>query len=165
MDRLVFGPLDVGGTLQLGQRHEGIGLIEVLALLRAPDLQREQIAIPAKAGGAEAARLVDAPAQRVIAVVGRLRGGRWRGGFLWPYRLERRPVMQARDGDAFELVLGAVMKLLHRVPADAPLGDVAMHVVGKAQVFIHGDAVEKSLDAKSYRFQSVIQIIFIFFNR
>lgn len=49
--------------------------------------------------------------------------------------------MQARDGDAFELVLGAVMKLLHRVPADAPLGDVAMHVVGKAQVFIHGDAV------------------------
>lgn len=62
MDRLVFGSLDVGGTLQLGQRHEGIGLIEVLALLRAPDLQREQIAIPAKAGGAEAARLVDAPA-------------------------------------------------------------------------------------------------------
>ena len=165
MDRLVFGPLDVGGTLQLGQRHEGIGLIEVLALLRAPDLQREQIAIPAKARGAEAARLVDAPAQRVIAVVGRLRGGRWRGGFLLPYRLERRSVMQARDGDAFELVLGAVMKLLHRVPADAPLGDVAMHVVGKAQVFIHGDAVEKSLDAKSYRFQSVIQIIFIFFNR
>ena len=77
MDRLVFGPLDVGGTLQLGQRHEGIGLIQVLALLRAPDLQREQIAIPAKAGGAEAARLVDAPAQRVIAVVG---AGKW---VLW----------------------------------------------------------------------------------
>ena len=165
MDRLVFGPLDVGGTLQLGQRHEGIGLIEVLALLRAPDLQREQIAIPAKARGAEAARLVDAPAQRVIAVVGGLRGGCWRRGFLLPYRLQGGLVMQARDGDAFELVLGAVMKVLHRVPADAPLGDVAMHVVGKAQVFIHGDAVEKSLDAKSYRFQSVIQIIFIFFNR
>ena len=73
--------------------------------------------------------------------------------------------MQARDRDAFELMLGAVAELLHRVPADPALGDVAMHVVGKAQVFIHGDAVEKSLDAKSYRFQSVIQIIFIFFNR
>ena len=84
---------------------------------------------------------------------------------MLPYRLQGGLVMQARDGDAFELVLGAVMKVLHRVPADAPLGDVAMHVVGKAQVFIHGDAVEKSLDAKSYRFQSVIQIIFIFFNR
>ena len=33
------------------------------------------------------------------------------------------------------------MKLLHRVPAVAPLGDVAMHVVGKAQVFIDGNAV------------------------
>ena len=38
-------------------------------------------------------------------------------------------------------MLGAVMKLLHRVPADAPLGDVAMHVVGKAQVFIDSNAV------------------------
>ena len=60
---------------------------------------------------------------------------------MLPYRLQGGLVMQARDGDAFELVLGAVMKLLHRVPAVAPLGDVAMHVVGKAQVFIDSDAV------------------------
>ena len=73
--------------------------------------------------------------------------------------------MPAGDGDALELVLGVVAELLHRVPADPALGDVAMHVIGKAQVFIHGDAVEKSLDAKSYRYQSVIQVIFIFFNR
>ena len=49
--------------------------------------------------------------------------------------------MQARDRDAFELMLGAVAELLHRVPADPALGDVAMHVVGKAQVFIDSDAV------------------------
>ena len=49
--------------------------------------------------------------------------------------------MQSRDRDALKLMLGAVMKVLHRVPADAPLGDVAMHVVGKAQVFIDGNAV------------------------
>ena len=49
--------------------------------------------------------------------------------------------MQSRDRDAFELMLGAVAELLHRVPADPALGDVAMHVVGKAQVFIDSDAV------------------------
>ena len=49
--------------------------------------------------------------------------------------------MQSRDRDALKLMLGAVMKVLHRVPADAPLGDVAMHVVGKAQVFIDSNAV------------------------
>ena len=49
--------------------------------------------------------------------------------------------MPAGDGDALELVLGVVAELLHRVPADPALGDVAMHVIGKAQVFIHGDAV------------------------
>ena len=53
----MFRSLDVRGTLQLGQRHKGIGLIKVLALLRPPDLQAQQIAIPAKAGGAELARL------------------------------------------------------------------------------------------------------------
>ena len=49
--------------------------------------------------------------------------------------------MQSRDRDALKLMLGAVVQALHRVPADAPLGDVAMHVVGKAQVFIDSDAV------------------------
>ena len=62
MDRLVFGPLDVGGTLQLGQRDEAVRLIEVLALPGSPDLQSQQIAIPAKAGAAKLARLVNAAA-------------------------------------------------------------------------------------------------------
>ena len=60
---------------------------------------------------------------------------------MLPHRLERRLVMQARDRDALQLMLGAVAELLHRVPADAPLGNVAMHVVGKAQVFIDSNAV------------------------
>ena len=49
--------------------------------------------------------------------------------------------MQSRDRDALQLMLGAVAELLHRVPADPALGDVAMHVVGKAQVFIDSNAV------------------------
>ena len=72
--------------------------------------------------------------------MGGLRGGRKLLRRL-PHRLERRLVMQSRDRDAFELMLGAVAELLHRVPADPALGDVAMHVVGKAQVFIDSDAV------------------------
>ena len=51
--------------------------------------------------------------------------------------------MQSRDRDAFELMLGAVAELLHRVPADPALGDVAMHVVGKAQVFIDAMRLRK----------------------
>ena len=42
------------------------------------------------------------------------------------------------------MVFGVVDQLLHGVPADFAFDDVAVHVVGKAQVFIDGNAVAGS---------------------
>ena len=57
--------------------------------------------------------------------MGALGGGGW-GALGLPDGLECGFVVQPGDAQALELVLGVVVQLLYRVPAYAPLGDVAV---------------------------------------
>lgn len=79
--------------------------------------------------------LVDAPAQGVVAVAGDLFGG---SGLHVAFR---RSVAVPHDPCLDDLVLGAVAVMLDGVPADAALGDVAVQVVGEAQVLADGKSV------------------------
>ena len=78
--------------------------------------------------------LVDAPAQRVVAVARGLDGG----GRLWlrvrSGDLRFGPVVVARDRGFEHLVLGAVAKALYGVPPYAALHDVAVQVVGLEKI-------------------------------
>jgi len=85
--------------------------------------------------------LVDAPAQRVVAVTRGLDGGGWFWLRVRSGDLRFGPVVVARDRGFEHLVLGAVAKALHGVPADAALHDVAVQVVLEAQVLVDGEPV------------------------